>query len=129
MTAELTALTLAALFQAVQFLAYSVTAQRQVGTGYALSPRDTPRVLSGLAGRLQRAMNNHFEALILFAIAALVIAVSGQSSDFTAACAWVFLAARLLYLPAYALGLVPWRSLVWCVGFLASMAMLGAALV
>jgi uncharacterized MAPEG superfamily protein len=35
----------------------------------------------------------------------------------------------VLYVPAYAAGLVPWRSLIWLVGFLATAAMILAALV
>ena len=129
MTPELTALTLAALLQALQFLAYSITAQKQVGTAYAASPRDEPRQLTGTAGRLQRAMANHFEGLILFTIACLVVTLSDQSTPLTASCAWVYLGARLLYVPAYALGLSPGRSLIWAVGFLATIIMLVAALV
>ena len=128
MTPELTALTLAALLQGLQFFAYSITANRQIGSTAALGPRDTPVVLSGLAGRLQRALNNHFEGLILFTIACTVVTLSGQSSPVTATCGWIYLGARLLYVPAYALGLSPWRSLIWAVGFLATLAMLLAAL-
>ncbi|MFD1509678.1 MAPEG family protein [Lacimonas salitolerans] len=128
MTAELTALTLAALLQALQFAAYSVTANMQVGPKYAMGPRDTPRQLTGLAGRLQRAMNNHFEGLILFTIAVLVVTLSDQSTAVTQMAAWIYLAARVLYVPAYALGLSPWRSLIWMVGFFATIAILIVAL-
>jgi uncharacterized MAPEG superfamily protein len=129
MTPELTALVLAALLQLGQMLLYSVVAQREVGPGYAMSPRDTPRQLTGMAGRAQRAMNNHFEGLILFTIAALAIHTTGQSSGFTAACAWAYLAARVVYVPAYLFGLSPWRSLVWSLGWFATALMLFAALV
>lgn len=128
MTPELTALTLAALLQVLQFTAYSVAANRQVGTKTALGPRDTPVQLTGTAGRLQRAMNNHFEGLILFTIACTVIALSGQSTGYTAACAWTYLGARILYVPAYVFGLSPWRSVIWIVGLLATLLMLLAAL-
>ena len=128
MTPELTALTLAALLQAVQFRAYSVSANHQVGPKTALGPRDTPVQLTGTAGRLQRAMNNHFEGLILFTIACVVITLSDQSTAYTANCGWIYLVARVLYVPAYAFGLSPWRSLIWAVGFLATVAMLLAAL-
>ncbi len=128
MTPELTVLTLAALLQVLQFSACAVPANRQVGTKATLGNRDTPVHLTGLAGRLQRAMNNHFEGLILFTIACTVIAVSDQSTPYTAACAWTYLAARILYVPAYAYGLTPWRSGIWFVGLLATVLMLLAAL-
>lgn len=128
MTAELTVLVLAALLQMGQIMLYSTLANRQVDMDYALSPRDTPRQLTGIAGRAQRAMNNHFEGLILFTIAALAIHATGQSSGLTAVCAWVYLAARLLYVPAYLFGFAPWRSVVWSIGWLATAIMLVAAL-
>jgi len=54
--------------------------------------------------------------------------MSGQNSSFTAACAWVYLAARILYVPAYAFGWTPGRSLIWAAGFLATVLILVAAL-
>lgn len=128
MPTELTVLALAALLQVVQFFAYSITAQKQVGSKYAASPRDTARELTGVAGRLQRALNNHFEGLILFTIAVVVVTLSDQSTAFTANAAWVYLAMRVLYVPAYALGLSPWRSLIWGIGFFATVAMILSAL-
>lgn len=129
MIPELTILTLAALLQVAQMGAYSVTANAQVDLNTALGPRDTPVVLTGVAGRLHRAMNNHFEGLLLFAIACVVITLSGQSSAFTTGCAWIYLIARAAYVPAYALGLAPWRSVIWMIGFGATTAMLIAALI
>ena len=128
MTPELLALTLVALLQVVQYVIFSTSANLQVGLGYSTSPRDKHRALTGVAGRLERALANHFEGLILFTIAVVVVTLSGQSGGFTAGCGWVFLAARILYVPAYILGWVPWRSVIWAVGFLATAAMLVAAL-
>ena len=131
MTAELTVLTLAGLLQALQFGVFAIPANKELGTGYTASPRDRApsRSLTTRTGRLQRALNNHFEGLILFTLAVVVITLSGQSTWFTALCAWLYLGARILYVPAYALGLVPWRSAIWAVGFAATVLMLIAALV
>lgn len=129
MTYELTILTLAALLQAVQFFLYSALAQSQVGTKAALGPRDTTLELTGTAGRLKRAMNNHFEGLIFFTIAALVITVSDQSTTTTQTAATLYLIARVLYVPAYAFGWTPWRTVIWIAGFAATLAMLIAALI
>lgn len=128
MTSELTVLALAGLLQAGQFLGYSVAANLQVGPRYALGPRDTPRQLTGIAGRLQRALNNHFEGLILFVAAVVVVSFLKISTPFTAACAWTYLAARVLYVPAYVFGWTPWRSVIWGIGWLATVLMLLAAL-
>ncbi|MCE6958919.1 MAPEG family protein [Cereibacter sphaeroides] len=131
MTAELTALCLAGLLQAATFLPFSVFANMELGANYTMSPRDrAPDLqLSTLTARLQRAMNNHFEGLILFTLAVLVVTLGNESTGFTATMAWVYLLARVLYVPAYALGWVPWRSAIWAVGFLATVAMLLAALI
>ncbi len=129
MTPELTALALAGLLQVAQYAVFSVTANMQVGVGYSTSPRDKHRPLTGMAGRLQRALQNHFEGLILFTLAVVVVTASGQSGGLTAACGWIYLAARIAYVPAYAFGWVPWRSVIWFVGFLATLIMLIAALV
>jgi uncharacterized MAPEG superfamily protein len=128
MTPELTALTLAALLQVLQMMLFSVLAQKQVGSKYAASPRDSSRELTGLAGRAQRAMNNHFEGLILFGIATMVVTYTDKSSALTVIPALLYLGARVLYIPAYLLGWAPWRSLIWAVGLFSTVVMLVAAL-
>ena len=126
MTPELTALTLAALLQAGQFVLFATLANRDLTPGYTLSPRDVPpgRKLSQTTARLQRALNNHFEGLILFAIAVTVVTLSNQSTPTTQYAAYTYLAARVLYIPAYVFGWVPWRSLIWMAGFAATIIMI-----
>lgn len=130
MTPELTTLALAGLLQAATFVPFSVRANRELGSGYTTSARDRPpsRALSPVTARLQRALNNHFESLILFTLAVVVVTLGQQSTAFTQTCAWVYLAARVAYVPAYALGLRPWRSVIWMVGFSATMLMILASL-
>ena len=128
MAPELTALGLAAIVQAGQIALAGWSMNRDVGAEWNAGPRDSEPALSPLTGRLRRAVNNHFEALAFFTIAALLVTVSGQSSGLTRACAWIYLAARLLYVPAYAFGWSPWRSVIWGAGFLATMAMIVSAL-
>ena len=128
MTAELTALTLAGLLQGVQFALYAIQGNMELGPRVTMGPRDNPPPVGILTGRLQRALNNHFEGLILFALAVMVVSLGDKTSAFTAACAWIYLAARVLYVPAYAFGWVPWRSYIWMIGFVATMLMMLAAL-
>jgi uncharacterized MAPEG superfamily protein len=130
MTPELTALTLAALVQVAQFTLFAVPANRDLTVDYTLSPRDTapPKPLAKGTARLGRALNNHFEALVLFTIAVVVVTLGEKSSSLTQICGWAYLAARTLYVPAYAFGWQPWRSLIWSAGFLATSVMLVAAL-
>ena len=136
MSTELTVLVLAALWQGVQLVFYALPANLELGPRKTLSPRDPQRMDTPLdrqvsirTGRLNRAYGNHNEALILFAIAATTIAVTDQSSWFTGLCAWIYLAARILYVPAYAYGWVPGRSIIWAAGWGVTMLMLLAALV
>lgn len=131
MIIEVKILALAALWQYVQFVLMAVPVNKELGTGKTLSSRDADRLggsiqsqVSVRTGRLIRAMENHFEALILFTIAVVAVALSDQSSAFTAACAWVYLASRMLYVAAYAFNWVPWRSVIWAAGFSATAAML-----
>ncbi len=130
MTPELTALALAGLLQAIQIALFAVAANLDVGPGYAMSARDRPpsRPMAERTGRIQRAMNNHFEGLILFTLAVVVVTFTKISTPFTAACAWAYLAARVAYVPAYVLGWRPGRSLVWSAGWLATVLMIVASL-
>ncbi len=131
MSPELTALALAGLLQGVQFVLMAVPANLELGVGTTLGPRDEGPLaerLSPGAGRLARALANHFEALTLFTIAVVVVELSAANTGLTAALAWLYLAARIAYVPCYYFALSPWRSLVWTLGFAASQLMLLAAL-
>ena len=135
MTPELTALTLAALLQVAQFYLMAIPTNIELPRGKTLSPRDRARLggdiqdqVSPATARLIRAWENHFETLLLFAIACTVITLSNQSTTLTATCAYTYVIARVLYIPAYYFGLVPWRSLIWFTGFMATTLMLIAAL-
>ncbi|WP_299650297.1 MAPEG family protein [uncultured Jannaschia sp.] len=131
MTPELTALALAVLLQAVQFALYAIPANRELGPGYTMSARDREpsRPMSVMTGRLGRALANHFEGLILFTAAVVIVTLSGQAGEFTGLCAWIYLAARILYVPAYAFGWRPGRSIIWALGFAATLLMVAAALI
>lgn len=132
---EVFVLALAGLLQFVQYVLMSVPANLELGVAKTASPRDASRLggsleslLSDKTGRLYRALNNHFEGLILFTIAVVVVTLSGTSSGLTIACAWIYLVARIAYVPAYYLGLRPWRSLIWAIGWLATLTMILSAL-
>lgn len=129
LTPELTALALAALLQSVQIALAGAVMNRDVGPAWNTGPRDTQPEFSPLTGRLRRAVSNHFEALCFFTIAVVVVTLSGATSTLTATCAWIYLAARVLYVPAYAFGWTPWRSVIFGIGFAATLVMILAALI
>ncbi|AXX99025.1 MAPEG family protein [Profundibacter amoris] len=129
MTPELTILTYAALLQAVQLALAILFGDAQTGIKYGASARDTPKPLTGLAGRVDRALNNHYAALALFTIAVIVVTLGNQSTPLTITCAWTYLIARILYVPAYLSGIPYLRSLIWSVGIGATVIMLIMALI
>ena len=125
---ELLVLGLAAILQAVQIGLAAWSMNRDGLAEWNAGPRDSAPALSPLTGRLRRAVNNHFEALSFFTIAVVLVQLTGSNSSLTAACAWAYLIARILYVPAYALGWVPWRSVIFGIGFVATMTMILAAI-
>ena len=126
MPVELKVLAYAGLWQIVQFFIMAVPVNLQLGPRYTGGPRDEQRTASGIPGRLKRAMDNHFEGLILFTIAVVVVVLGNASTELTASCAWTYLLARILYVPAYAIGVYLVRTLVWAVGFFATVIMLAS---
>ena len=123
MTLELTVLTLAVILAMVQLILFAGPANKELGSDYLAGPRDDGVTIKNvMTGRLQRAFNNHIEGLAFFTPAVLLVVVGGKASWFTG------LLARILYVPAYAYGWAPWRSLIWSVGLFATLAMLLAAL-
>ncbi|MCQ0970307.1 MAPEG family protein [Paracoccus sp. TK19116] len=129
MTAELTVLALAAILQTAQIIIAGVSASKDVGQEWLAGPRDSKPDFSQRTARLRRAVDNHFQGLIFFTIGVVLIVSSNQSSGFTALCAWIYLLARIVYVPAYVLGWVPGRTIIWGVGFAATMLMILASLV
>ncbi|GHD98827.1 membrane protein [Defluviimonas sp. 20V17] len=131
MTPELSALAVAILLHVALQGLFAVRANRELGPRYTTGPRDTlpERPLGSTTARIQRATDNSLDSLILFAPAALMVGLSHYGGPITAAAAWVFVAARLLYIPAYALGLAPWRSAVWMLGLAATVVLVVATLV
>lgn len=128
MTPELTVLALAAILQLGQILLAGWSMNRDAGVEFNAGPRDNPPEFSPLTGRLRRSVNNHVEALVLFTVAVVVVTLSAAGGALTATCAWIYLAARIVYVPAYAFGWTPWRSVIWSVGTAATMVMILVAL-
>ncbi len=128
MPVELKVLGYAAVLQVVQFIVMAVPVNLQLGVAYTAGNRDEQRQATGVPGRLKRALEDHSEGLILFTIAVLVVVLGEASNPMTENCAWAYLWARILYVPAYASGIFLVRSLIWSVGFAATALMLIVAL-
>ena len=128
MPAELTVLGYAALLQFVQFVLMAVPVSAQLGIAYTGGNRDEQKQAWGVPGRLKRALDNHFEGLVMFTIAVVVVVLGEASTPTTETAAWTYLVARILYVPAYVSGVFLVRSLIWSVGFIATLVMLLSAL-
>ena len=59
----------------------------------------------------------------------VVVTLGDKATGLSAVCSWIYLGARVLYIPAYYFGLTPWRSVIWMVGFAATMLMIVSALI
>ena len=91
----------------------SAAAQPQRALAWNVGPRDEPRPLTGMAGRLQPAFANFRETFPFFVAAVLACAAADRFNGMSAIGAVLYVSARAVYLPLYAFG-VPWlRSLVW----------------
>jgi len=117
---ELSILAIYGLFVALTLVLQATGTMSQLGMGYVLSARDTERSAEGIAARLERAERNSVTALALFAAPILILAVRDNFSAASLSAAQVFLAARVVYLPAYAFRITGLRTLCWLIGFFAT---------
>ncbi|MEP3677020.1 MAPEG family protein [Sulfitobacter sp.] len=122
MSSELSILALYALLVVVTILLNVLTAMGQVGLLTLGGPRDGMAPLTGMAGRIARALDNSVVAMALFAPAVLMLTLQEALTSGTLLAAQVFLIARVLFLPIYAFAVpVPFlRTVVWLVGFAAT---------
>ena len=112
----------------VHIVAASHAASLQRGYRWTASARDHELApLTGVAGRLDRALRNFSETFPLFAALLLAAQAIGRHSWLTEAGAILYFVARLACLPLYAFGVPLVRSLVWNVAAL-GMALLLVAL-
>lgn len=100
----------------------------QLDMGYLLSSRDEHRTLEGMLGRTNRALDNSVVALVLVAVPILVLGLRDAYTGQSLLAAQVFLAARIVYIPAYVFGIVGLRTGVWLAGFIATLSLYGLAL-
>ena len=107
-----------------------VMGQAKLDGGYDnRTPRAAQQKLSGLALRAKSAHENGFEAFMAFAAAiALAQGVGISSSPLVFGLALTHLVARVAFVVAYLADFPTARSVVWTVGFAATLAIFGQAL-
>ena len=119
----------AVLIGLVHLVWAAAAAQPQRGLKWNAGPRDEPIVLTGVAGRLERAFANFRETFPFFAALVVVDYLGGRLGDLTAYGAALYVAARALYIPLYAFGVPYLRSLVWVASMVGILALLSALVV
>jgi uncharacterized MAPEG superfamily protein len=98
----------------VHIIASSHAASLQRGYRWTASARDEPvQPLTGMAGRLERALKNFLETFPLFVALVFVAQLAGIHNQLTEWGSFLYLGARVVYLPLYAFGVFLVRSLVW----------------
>jgi len=119
MTTELTMLALAVVLGLVQIVLAAQAKTRQNGFQWTAGPRDEPRPpLTGVAGRLERALSNFLETFPLFVAAVLIAHAAGRHDGMTVWGAQLYFWARVAYVPLYAFGITLVRTLAWAVATL-----------
>lgn len=113
---EILVLALGVLLLFVHISLQAILATRELGVKWNASPRDEGVKLKGLVpGRAERALKNYLETFPALVGLALALALLDKTGGLGAAGAWVWLAARIGYVPLYLLGIPYIRSLVWTV--------------
>ena len=119
MPTELTILAWGAVLLFVHIFAAVQAKTRQYGTKWNMGARDEAVPPSSpIVGRLERARDNFLETLPIAIIALLGVVVAGKTSSTTALGGWLWLGARVMYLPLYGFGVPKVRTLVWMASIL-----------
>ena len=116
MPIELTVLTWGCMLALVHVFAAVRVKTRQYGKKWNMGARDeTLPPPEPLVGRLARAQANFFETFPIAAAAILIAVVADDTNQWTAIGALVWLVARIIYLPIYALGIPKIRTLIFLI--------------
>lgn len=112
------------------YLPFLLVGFARLQTGYDSSaPRAMLDKLPPYAQRATWAHQNGFEALSIYAAAALMAYVTGVDSDWATIAAITFLIARLLYPVFYILNIPIMRSLMFAIGSLAGWTLFALSLI
>lgn len=111
-----------------QLVLATTLALKDQGLAYNMSPRDTAAPVKTLSARMQRAFYNFKETFVFFAVAVLVVALTGKNNASSALGAQLYFWARIVYVPIYAAGIPVLRTGVWAVSIFGIVTVLLAAL-
>lgn len=116
MTQETLILTLATLLGFGQLFAVSTVQTAARGTKWNTGARDQEAPpLKGMPARLERAFENFKETFPFFLAAILLVTVTERMGNFSQIGAWIYLIARIIYIPLYLFAVRGIRSLCWLI--------------
>jgi len=116
MAIELKILALGALLLFVHIFTATRFKTAQWGRKWNVGARD--EVLDApnpVTGRTMRAQANFLETFPIAIIALIGVVVAQRTSQWTALGGWIWLGARVVYLPLYAVGVPVIRTVVWTI--------------
>lgn len=129
MTTELCLLAASVALGLLQIAIAATGSVVQRGLGWVASARDgEARLLTGVAGRLDRARGNFLETFPLFAVAMLLALALQRHNGMLVLGARLYFWARVAYLPVYAAGIPYLRTLIWTVSIVGIVMVLAALL-
>ncbi|MDP1601956.1 MAG: MAPEG family protein [Legionella sp.] len=128
MTLLITCLFIATLFPYLAKIPVAY-AMQQAGGYNNNYPREQQAALQGFGARALAAHQNSFESLLVFAIAILTAIATNNNSNLVETLAVVHIIARVFYHVLYLMNLAMIRSLVWSIGLLSSLVILGSCMV
>ncbi|MDG4898170.1 MAPEG family protein [Mesorhizobium sp. WSM4976] len=128
MNFELAMLAASCVLCLIQIVISSHAASLQRGYRWTASSRDAEvPPLTGVPGRLERALRNLLETFPVFVAAVFLVHALGRENALSEWGAGLYFSARLVYLLLYAAGVPLLRSLVWNVAFIGIVLLLFAS--
>jgi len=119
MPIELKILALGALLLFVHIFTATRFKTAQWGRKWNVGARDEALdAPNPVTGRTMRAQANFLETFPILIIALLGVVVAGRTSQWTALGGWIWLGARVVYLPLYAMGVPVIRTVVWTISMI-----------
>src|SRR5690242_6303384 len=92
----------------------AILATLELGRKWNAGPRDKREQVKGIfAGRAERALKNYLETFVALVALSLALAVLGKTGGLGEKGAWLWLVARIAYIPLYLMGIPNIRSAVW----------------
>jgi uncharacterized MAPEG superfamily protein len=103
---------------------------KQYGADWNIGARDTAMPpLEPRAARVKRAQDNLLETFPIAIVALVGVVLAGRTNGITAMGAWIWLAARVVYLPVYWAGIKGLRTAIFLISVIGLLMVLWPLLV